>query len=158
MTPAAVTARARRLRAPLLLGLGGLLALDALGGLLIFFARLAAGTTPGAGLHVAAGLGLTVAYGVYQWAHWFRIAPWRSRLDYVLGLIAAITMVLVLGTGVALGVSWWRAREAGTAAAYAGWVSAAHNVMGMFVLTFGLAHLGAVLQRDGRARDRDGPA
>jgi hypothetical protein len=150
---AAPSARAQRLRSPLLVALWALLALEALGGLVIFFARLAAGRTPGEGLHVAGGAALAFAYLIYQWTHWGRVAPFRARLDYALGLIAAIAMVLVQLTGLWLGLEWWHARRAGIAAvAYTSSVSAAHNVMSMLVLTFVLSHLGAVLMRDARAR------
>jgi hypothetical protein len=57
--------RARRLRAPLLLAPWALLAFEALGGLVIFVARLVAGSTPGETLHVAAGIALTALYAAY---------------------------------------------------------------------------------------------
>ena len=153
MSPAALpTGRARRLRAPLLIALWALLAFEAAGGLVIFFARLAAGTLPGAAAHVFAGVALTFAYAAYQWGHWNRVAPFRSRLDYAIGLIAAIALALTQLTGFALAWPWWLARGTGTPAAYAPLLSGAHNVMSMFVLTFVGAHLGAVLQRDARAR------
>jgi hypothetical protein len=145
--------RARRLRAPLLVALWAVLALEAVGGLLIFFARLAAGRTPGETVHVAGGVALTALYVVYQWGHWGRVAPFRKRLDYALGLIATLSLALAQLTGLWLGVEWWRTRAVGPAAVpYTPLVSAAHNVMSMFVLTFVGAHLGAVLQRDARAR------
>jgi hypothetical protein len=149
--PAAADARARRLRAPLLVTLWALLAIEAAGGLVIFFARLAAGATPGVTLHVVAGLALVLAWAAYQWTHWARVAPWRSRLDYTLGLIAATSMALALATGLALAPAWWAARRAADAD-YAAWLSGAHNVMSMFVLTFAAAHLLAVLQRASRVR------
>jgi hypothetical protein len=155
VTPAspAIAPRARRLRAPLLLALWALLAFEAMGGLLIFFARLALGRTPGDLLHVAVGVVATLAYAVYQWGHWNRVVPFRARLDYALGLIAAIAMALTQLTGLWLGWQWWQSRGALPApVAYTPLVSAAHNVMTMFVLTFVGAHLGAVLQRDARAR------
>jgi hypothetical protein len=46
---------------------------------------------------------------------------------------------------------WWSMRVAHRAAgtvAYSSFVSAAHNIMSMLVLTFVLAHLIAVLARD----------
>lgn len=147
------SARARRLRSPLLLGLGALLALEAVGGLVIFFARLATGTTPGQTLHVTAGIVMTGFYGVYQWRHWHRVAPWRPRLDYVLGLIATLALALTQLSGLWLGWQWWQAQLAGRGQVpYFPGLSAAHNVMSMFVLTFISAHLGAVLWRDARAR------
>lgn len=149
---AAAETRSRRLRAPLLVTLWGLLAIEAAGGLVISFARLAAGSTPGITLHVAAGFALSLAWAAYQWSHWTRVAPWRSRLDYVLGLIGAVSMLLVLASGFALAPAWWAARGAGAPAAYGAWLSGAHNVMSMFVLTFVGAHLFAVLQRAGRGR------
>lgn len=154
MTPAApLSPRARRLRAPLLVALAVLLAFESLGGLVIFFARLALGRTPGEALHVVAGVALTFVYAVYQWTHWNRTAPFRARLDYALGLIAALAMALTQATGLALGLEWWNARLSGTGVTpYTPLLSAAHNVMTMFVLTFAGAHLGAVLQRDARAR------
>jgi hypothetical protein len=150
--PATDLSRARRLRAPLLVALGVLLAFEAGGGLVIFFARLATGSIPGEALHVFAGVALTLVYAAYQWSHWSRVAPYRARLDYTLGLIAALSLALAQLTGLALAWPWWQARGGGAATAYPPLVSAAHNVMSMFVLTFVGAHLGAVLQRDARAR------
>ena len=153
MSPAApLTGRARRLRAPLLVALWALLAFEAVGGLVIFFARLATGTLPGEAAHVFAGIALTAAYAAYQWRHWSRVAPFRARLDHALGLIAALAMALTLLTGLALAWPRWLARGGGAAATYAPLLSGAHNVMSMFVLTFAGAHLGAVLQREARAR------
>jgi hypothetical protein len=148
----ALNGQARRLRAPLLLALWALLAVEAAGGLVIFFARLVVGTTPGATLHVLAGLALVLAYAVYQWTHWSRIAPWRPRLDYTLGLVAAGSMVLALATGLPLALEWWRAGAAAAGVPYTAWLSGAHNVMSMFVLTFVAAHLFAVLQRTARGK------
>jgi hypothetical protein len=152
VTVAPVTARSRRWRAPLLLLLWALLAFEAGGGLVIFFARLAVGTLPGEAAHVFAGVALTAAYAAYQWRHWNRTAPFRSRLDYALGLIAAIAMALTQLTGLVLAWPWWLARGGGPPAVYGSLVSGAHNVMSMFVLTFVGAHLGAVMQRDARTR------
>lgn len=143
--------RAARLRAPLLLTLATLLAVEAVGGLTIFFARLAFGTTPGESLHVVAGVALTAVYAAYQWTHWRRVAPFRARLDYALGLIAAIFMALVNLSGLWLAAAWWRTRVVagdGGRVAYDPALSAAHNIAGMVVLTFVGAHLGAVLMRD----------
>jgi hypothetical protein len=149
---AAPPGRAKRLRAPLLLALWALLAIEGLGGIVIFFARLAAGRTPGESLHVVAGAALVLVYACYQVAHWSRVAPIRGTLDYVLGLISAGAMIAVQVTGLWLGWQWWRARQSGAPAAYSSQVSAAHNVMSMLVLTFVGAHLCAVLMRDARAR------
>ncbi len=140
------SAQSRRLRAPLLLALWALLALEAAGGLVVFFARLVAGTTPGMALHVGGGLALVCVYAAYQWTHWRRVAPWRPRLDYTLGLVAAASLTLALATGLPLAFEWWP-RRADTGAPYTAWLSGAHNVMSMFVLTFAGAHLFAVLQR-----------
>jgi hypothetical protein len=147
--------RARRLRAPLLLALSALLGIEAVGGLVIFFMRLAAGSTPGESLHVVAGALLTLVYAIYQWRHWTRVAPWRGRLDYALGLIGAISMGVTLATGYVLAWPWWALRvvaRSGVPVAYPSGVSAAHNIMSMLVLTFVAAHLAAVLLRDKRAK------
>ncbi len=152
--------RATRLRAPLLLTLGVLLVIEGAGGILIFFARLAAGRTPGEALHVAGGALLAVVYAVYQGQHWSRVTPWRNRLDYALGLIAALSMAGALGTGLWLAGPWWQARvvqSSNDPIAYAPPWSAAHNIMSMLVLTFVGAHLAAVLLRD-RASKRNQPA
>jgi hypothetical protein len=146
-----VAPRSRRLRAPLLVLLWWLLGIEAAGGLVIFFMRLAAGTMPGETIHVIVGAGLTLVYAIYQWQHWFRVSPWRGRLDYALGLIGAIAMGLTLLTGYVLAWPWWRARvvvRGHEAIAYSSFVSAAHNIMSMLVLTFVLSHLAAVLLRD----------
>lgn len=143
--------RSRRLRAPLLVLLWWLLGIEAVGGLVIFFMRLAAGTLPGEALHVVAGAGLTLVYVLYQIQHWGRVTPWRARLDYAMGLIAAIAMGFTLATGYALAWPWWSMRiveRRHDAVVYSPLVSAAHNIMSMLVLTFVLAHLAAVLLRD----------
>jgi len=122
-----------------------LLAIESLGGLVILFARVAFGSSPGVVLHVVAGLALTLAYTAYQLSHWTRVAPWRPRLDYVLGLIAALSMIVTNATGLWLGALWWRAPGA---AEYPVALSAAHTLGTMLTLTFVGAHLAAVLQRD----------
>ena len=155
--PAPLTARDRRMRSPLLVLLWWLLAFEAAGGLLMFFMRLAAGSTPGELLHIAVGAALTLVYAVYQVQHWLRVSPFRSRMDYALGLIAALSMAITLGTGLALALPWWTLRmvEHGTGpVAYSTVVSAAHNIMSMLVLTFVGAHLAAVLLRDQAAKRR----
>lgn len=153
--PATLSLRERRLRAPLLVILWGLLGFEAIGGLVIFFMRLAAGATPGESLHIYMGAALTALYVVYQWAHWARVNPWRNRLDYALGLIGAISMSATLLTGYALAWRWWPLRiqsHSGAPVDYPTLVSAAHNIMSMLVLTFVGAHLAAVLRRDGARR------
>jgi hypothetical protein len=152
--PAGGSPRARRLRAPLLVSLWILFAIEALGGLVIFFARLAWGITPGATLHVACGVALTLVYLVYQIRHWLRVQPPRARLDYTLGFVAAGAMIAANGFGLMLGAIWWRAQAHGASAApihYPPRLSALHNISSLLVLTFVLAHLGAVLSRDRRA-------
>jgi hypothetical protein len=146
-----VAPRSRRLRAPLLVLLWWLLGIEAIGGLVIFFMRLAAGSMPGETVHVVVGAGLTLVYAIYQWQHWGRVSPWRSRLDYALGLIAALSMGLTLLTGYVLAWPWWLmrvARRASGVVEYSSLLSGAHNIMSMLVLTFALAHLAAVLLRD----------
>jgi hypothetical protein len=142
--------RAARLRSPLLLALWVLLGFEALGGFVIFTARLVAGTSPGEAAHVAAGIALTLCYAVYQWQHWRRVSPFRARVDYGLGLIAALAMALVNLSGLWLGLCWWRGRALPLAARYPVALSGVHNVASMVVLSFVVAHLGAVLQRDRR--------
>ena len=146
------------MRAPLLVLLWVLLAFEALGGLLIFLMRLADGRTPGEWLHVAVGAVFTLVYVGYQIPHLVRVSPWRSRLDYALGLIAALAMLVTLTTGLWLAAQWWPVRiTAGSPApiAYAPTLSAVHNIMSMLVLTFVGAHLAAVLMRDARSPVRD---
>jgi hypothetical protein len=135
-----------------LLTLWVLLAIDAVGGLAIFFARLAWGATPGITAHVLAGCALAGVYVAYQIGHWSRVSPLRARLDYGLGVLAAATLVGTFVTGLVLAVPWWRARASGSAAAYPPMLSAVHNIGSMLVLTFVGAHLGAVLNRDRRGR------
>lgn len=143
--------RAGRLRAPLVVALGVLLGIEGVGGLVIFFARLAAGRTPGESLHVAAGAALALVYAAYQWQHWNRVAPWRSRLDFAMGLLAALSMAGALGTGLWLAAPWWHVRvveRSSGAVPYSTTLGGAHNIMSMLVLTFAGAHLAAVLLRD----------
>lgn len=143
--------RAKRLRAPLLVSLAVLLAFEAAGGLVIFFARLTLDRTPGEQLHVVAGLVLTVFYVIYQIQHWVRVEPFRARLDYALGLIAALSLLATNAIGAALGWIWYTSRIAGLKTVpYPPVMCAAHNIMSMLVLTFVLAHLAAVLARDRR--------
>jgi len=154
---AAPSPRARRLRSPLLVALWTLLGIEAIGGLVIFYVRLATGSTPGETLHVVTGVVLAIAYTIYQVQHWSRVSPWRGRLDYTLGLIGACAMGLTLASGLWLGLPWWRLRVASHLAgpvAYPTPLSAAHNIMSMLVLTFVGAHLAAVLLRDRGARER----
>ncbi|HEY6866038.1 MAG TPA: hypothetical protein VI792_02210 [Candidatus Eisenbacteria bacterium] len=151
---AAALERARRFRSPLLLALWALLAFEGAGGLVIFFARVAYGTLPGEAIHVVAGVALTLAYAVYQWSHWTRVRPFRPRMHYALGLIAACSMALTNLTGLALGWMWWaRGPGAGATAGYPPLLSALHDIGCMMTLTFILSHLGAVLARDRRARE-----
>lgn len=146
MTPVPVAGtRDQRLRAPLLLTLWVLLAFEAGGGLVIFFARLASGRTPGEALHVVAGVALTGVYAAYQWAHWRRVRPLRARLDHVLGVLGATFMAATNLTGLALGAVWWNHR--GGAVPYPTALTAVHNIGSMLVLTFVAAHVGAVLMR-----------
>ncbi len=155
--PAVEHPRARRMRAPLLVLVWVLLGFEALGGLFIFFMRLAAGRTPGETQHIAVGALLTLAYIAYQLQHWLRVAPFRSRMDYALGLIAALSMGVTLGTGLALTLPWWAVRitqKSADPVVYSTVVSAAHNIMSMLVLTFVGAHLAAVLMRDSAAKRR----
>ncbi|HVP15377.1 MAG TPA: hypothetical protein VMS88_07520 [Terriglobales bacterium] len=149
-------ARSRRLAAPILVALWALLGIEAAGGLVIYCARIAFGTTPGEAFHVAAGLALLPVWIVYQWNHWLRVRPLRPLLDYTVGLLAASSMALTNLTGVALGALWWRDRVARAlpAARVPAALSAAHLSGTMLVLTFVGAHVGAVLLRDARARGR----
>ena len=152
--PPAESLRVDRLRAPLLLAVWGLLAFEAVGGLVLFVARLVAGTTPGEAAHVVAGLALTALYAAYQWRHWVRVRPYRPRLHYTLGLIAGVFMALANLSGIWLGATWWQDRfgsPSGVEVRYPPVLSGFHNVASMVVLTFVGAHLGAVLLHD---RDR----
>ena len=155
---AAALERARRFRAPLLITLWVLLAIEGVGGLVIFFARVAYGTLPGEAIHVLAGVALTIVYAVYQWTHWTRVRPFRPRMHYALGLIAASSMALTNLTGLVLGWMWWDHRSGGGArAGYPPLLSALHDIGCMMTLTFILSHLGAVLARDRRARELGRP-
>ena len=144
--------RARRLRAPILVTLALLLGVETVGGIVIFFARLANGTLPGETLHVVAGVASVVAYLGYQWGHWLRVRSIRAPLDRLLGFLTAGSLIAVLATGLALGWIWWRHRSAGLEGdvAYPSLLSAAHNITTMLLLGFVAAHVGAVL----RPRDR----
>lgn len=125
-----------------------LLTFEAGGGLVLFYTRLAYGTLPGERLHVLVGIPLTLFYALYLWQHVRRVLPWRARLDYALGLIAAFSLAASLALGGALGWLWWIVRGSGQPPHYPEWVSGAHNITSMLVLTFVLAHLLAVLARD----------
>ena len=143
--------RSDRLRSPLLLALSVLLALETVGGLVLFAAFLTMGRRPGEALHTLAGVPLAALYALYQWRHWRRVRPLRARLDYVLGLVAALVMGLTLLTGLGLGAWWWQARvtaRSGGEVAYPPLLSALHNIGSMLVMAFVGAHLGAVLMRD----------
>jgi len=150
--PAAVRVRVARLKAPLFVSLAVLLAFEAIGGLVLFYARVLSGAMPGEALHVFAGIVLTALYAIYQWRHWTRIRPWRARLDHGLGLVSAIVMTLTNATGLWLGWIWWASRLDGTGKApYPPLLSAVHDIGSMLVLTFVISHIAAVLMRD-RAR------
>ena len=142
----------QRIVAPLVSLVWVLLLFEALGGLWIFCIRLAYdGRTPGLALHWWAGWALTVFYAIYQWQHWYRVAPFRARLDYVMGLIAALSLALTQITGIVLGLPWWNAHQPAQYPFTPLW-SGAHNVLSMLTLTFVGAHLGAVLFRDSQMR------
>lgn len=147
--------QARRLRSPLLIALWALLAIESLGGLVIFVVALVGGGRPGETLHVWAGLAMVPVYAWYQVAHWRRVRPWRGRVHDTLGLIAAASMVVTLASGLALAWPWWQARGTGEPPAYPALVTALHLSFTMLVLTFIGAHLGAVLRR-GRGPSRNG--
>lgn len=147
------TARAARLRSPLLIAFAVILAFESAGGIVIFCARLAYGTTPGEALHVIGGVVLTGLYAAYQWRHWLRVRPVRQRLDYALGILATASLILTQASGWALGITWWQSRE-GTPE-YAPVVSGLHNIGNMLVLTFVAAHVGAVFQRARRIEEDD---
>jgi hypothetical protein len=152
--------RARRLRAPLLVGLAVLLGFETIGGLVIFCFRLANGTLPGETIHVLAGVALTVVYAEYQRRHWLRVGSLRAPLDRVMGFLAAGFMIVTLIAGLVLGWQWWRHRTSGSASEveYAPLLSAVHNIATLLVVGFVAAHVGAVLQRDaGRNRGPGGP-
>ena len=142
--------RARRLRSPLLAALWVLLAFESAGGVLIFFARVAYGRLPGETLHVLAGAALTAVYALYQWRHWRRVRPFRARLDYALGLIAAISLSLAQLSGLVLGWQWWQHGSRGPVP-YPPPLSAVHNITSMLTMTFVASHFGLVLARDRRA-------
>lgn len=136
--------RARRLRSPLLVAVWVLLAFEALGGLVIFAVRLAAGSLPGEAAHVVVGVAFTLAWLVYQVRHWTRVR-FRRTFDHAMGWIATVSLAVTNGTGLALGWAWWRAH--GGAARYATTLSTAHLVGTLLALGFVGAHLGAVLLR-----------
>lgn len=139
----------------MLLTLWALLGIEAAGGLVLFFMRLAAGSMPGETLHVISGAALALVYAIYQWQHWTRVSPWRGRLDYALGLIGGISMGATLATGFVLAMPWWRSRVAAHGSGpvpYSPVASAAHNITSMLVLTFVASHLAAVLLRDRASR------
>ncbi len=147
-------ARAHRLRAPLLLALWALLAFEAVGGLVIFVARLVWGRTPGEALHVVAGVVLTALYAVYQWGHWRRVRPLRAQLHHGLGVVAAASVALTNLSGLWLAGAWWQDRIAAPIAGavrYPHLLSAVHNVASMLVIAFVAAHVGAAVLRP---RDR----
>jgi hypothetical protein len=135
-----------------------LLTFEAAGGLVIFIARLATGALPGERAHVIAGLLLTLVYAAYQIQHWSRVAPFRARLDYALGLTAAGAMVLANATGLWLGWLWWQGAATPHAVAeYPAWLSALHNIASMLVLTFVASHIAAALTRDRVVRGKPEP-
>jgi hypothetical protein len=133
-----------------------MLAFEAVGGMVIFVARLVDGSVPGETPHVVVGVALTLVYAVYQWRHWRRVTPIRKRLDYGIGLLAAGFMALTNVSGLLLAGGWAAARwgsAPGAAAVYPPALSAVHTIGSMLVLTFVGAHLGAVLLRDRPRRD-----
>ncbi len=140
--------RAHRLRAPLLIALWVLLGVEAVGGLVLFAARVAAGTLPGETIHVAGGLAFTVAWAAYQWGHWRRVRPVRRTLDHAMGLLATCALAATNATGLALGVPWARGLWRHAVAPVPPALSAAHLIGTMLALSFTGAHLGAVLLRE----------
>lgn len=144
--------RAERLRSPLLLMLWALFAIEAVTGLIVFFARLAVGSAPTVSLHWFAGFAFTLVYVIYQIQHWTRVQPLRARLDHVLGVVATTSLIITQVSGYWVGWEWFmRGRPLGYTAFPAA-LSATHNVMSMLAMTFVGAHFGAVLLRESRAR------
>lgn len=128
-----------------------LLAVEALGGLILFAARLMAGRAPGETIHIFTGAAFAGIYVVYQARHWSRVRSLRWRLDHGLGLIAAVFMVVTLGSGLILALFWWDAKKVASEIGeviYPPTWSAVHNVGSLLVLTFLGAHVCAVLFRD----------
>lgn len=150
--PARVSSRATRLRSPLLIWLWVLFGIEAVTGLIIFFARLALGAAPTLSLHWFAGFAFTLVYIVYQVQHWNRVQPVRPRLDHVLGVVASTSLMIAQVSGYWVGAEWFlRGRPPGYTT-FPATLSALHNVMSMLSLTFVGAHIGAVLLRDSRGR------
>ena len=146
------TSRAERLRSPLLIALWTLFAIEALTGIIVFFARLAVGRAPTVSLHWYAGFAFTLVYAIYQIQHWNRVQPLRARLDHVLGVVATSSLIATQVSGYWVGWEWFtRGRPMGYTA-FPSALSATHNVMSMLAMTFVGAHLGAVLLRESRAR------
>jgi hypothetical protein len=119
--------------------------------MILFAARLIAGRAPGETIHIFGGAALAGIYVVYQARHWRRVNALRWRLDHTLGLIAAVFMVVTLGSGLILALSWWDARKVASDTSeviYSASWSAVHNVASLLVLTFLGAHVCAVLFRD----------
>jgi hypothetical protein len=131
--------------------LAALLAVEAVGGMVLFAARLIAGRASGETIHILGGVALVGIYAFYQARHWARVRSLRWRLDHGLGWIAAIFMVLTLGSGLILALDWWESKVAaskGGEVIYPPSWSAVHNVGSLLVLTFLGAHVCAVLFRD----------
>ncbi|MEO5988610.1 MAG: hypothetical protein ABIU54_12140 [Candidatus Eisenbacteria bacterium] len=150
--PSRVSSRASRLASPLLITLWVLFGIEAVTGLIIFFARLALGSAPTVSLHWFAGFAFTLVYAVYQVKHWNRVQPVRARLDHILGLLATTSLIVTQVSGYGVGAEWFvRARPPGYVS-FPATLAATHNVMSMLSLTFVGAHLGAVLLRDARMR------
>jgi hypothetical protein len=149
LRPSAAT-RTRRLRSPLLIALWVLLGFEALGGLVLFTARLALGSAPGEALHVLAGVVAVPVWMVYQVRHWSRLRPFHAGLDTWMGFLATGALALTNLTGLVLGAEWWRNRLArGIASAPPHpMLPALHLIGTMLVLSFLGAHLGAVLLRE----------
>gem|GEM_PF-2647694 len=143
--------RRERLRSPLLLALAALLTVESIGGMVLFTARLISGRATGETIHILAGTALAGIYAVYQVRHWARVRSLRWRLDHGLGWIAAVVMVLTLGSGLILALDWWDVKVGASKAVeviYPPSWSAVHNVGSLLVLTFLGAHVCAVLFRD----------
>ena len=134
--PSRRTSRAERLRSPLLIALWTLFAIEALTGIIVFFARLAVGRAPTVSLHWYAGFAFTLVYAIYQIQHWNRVQPLRARLDHVLGVVATSSLIVTQVSGYWVGWEWFmRGRPMGYTA-FPSALSATHNVMSMLAMTF----------------------
>lgn len=148
-TTPATAARLTRWRAPLVNLLFYLIMIESMTGFaLYFFGHLIPGLEILGEVHWWLGVVFIVPYAVYQLRHYLRVANFKGRLHFYLGLTTFIFMTATILSGVWL---WWVLRDNPVPA---DWIVLVHVVIGFALLCIISGHL-TVVFRVGRRHDTE---